>query len=275
MAAEIRQELKAKTEELVQRGVRPRLAVVLVGEDSASQTYVRGKIKACKEVGVHSELIHLAEDTPQEELLAQIDRLNRDESIHGILVQLPLPQQISPERVIAAIDPEKDVDGFHPIQAGRLLTGLDAYLPCTPHGIIQLLKRTGISMEGKHAVVVGRSNIVGKPVSLLLQRENATVTMCHSRTRDLPQHTRQADILIAAVGHYHMIGAEHVKEGAVVIDVGMNRSPAGKLAGDVDFDAVRPLVSHITPVPGGVGPMTIAMLLFNTVQSAERVVSST
>ncbi|WP_281261187.1 bifunctional methylenetetrahydrofolate dehydrogenase/methenyltetrahydrofolate cyclohydrolase FolD [Desmospora activa] len=275
MAAEIRLELKEKTETLVQQGVRPGLAVVLVGEDSASQTYVRGKIKACNEVGVYSELIQLPEDTSEKALLARIDQLNQDQSIHGILVQLPLPAQISPDRVIAAIDPEKDVDGFHPIQAGRLLTGLDAYLPCTPHGILRMLKRSGIALEGKHAVVVGRSNIVGKPVSLLLQRENATVTMCHSRTRELSSYTRQADILVAAVGRYHMIGAEHVKEGAVVIDVGMNRSPEGKLAGDVDFEAVRPLVSHITPVPGGVGPMTIAMLLYNTVQSAQRVASLT
>ncbi|MDR6224648.1 bifunctional methylenetetrahydrofolate dehydrogenase/methenyltetrahydrofolate cyclohydrolase FolD [Desmospora profundinema] len=275
IAKEIRLELKEEVERLTRLNVRPGLAVILVGEDPASQTYVRGKVRACEEVGIYSEFIQLPAETSEKDLLARIDRLNRDAAIHGILVQLPLPKQISPDRVIAAIDPEKDVDGFHPIQAGRLLTGLDAYLPCTPHGILQLLKRTGISLEGKHAVVVGRSNIVGKPVSLLLQRENATVTMCHSRTKDLSYHTRQADILIAAVGRYHIIGAEHVKEGAVVIDVGMNRSPEGKLAGDVDFEAVRTLASHITPVPGGVGPMTIAMLLHNTIRSAERMAAST
>lgn len=275
MAKTIRLELKKQVEERVQQGVQPGLAVVLVGEDPASQTYVRGKVRACEEVGIHSQLIHLPKDTAEADLLVQIDRLNQDASIHGILVQLPLPPQIAPERVIAAIHPNKDVDGFHPVQAGRLLTGLDAYLPCTPHGILQLLKRTGITLDGMHAVVVGRSNIVGKPVSLLLQRENATVTMCHSRTRNLPRYTRQADILIAAVGRYHLIGADHVKEGAVVIDVGMNRSPEGKLAGDVDFAAVRPLASHITPVPGGVGPMTIAMLLHNTLVASEKVIPST
>ncbi|OYD09827.1 bifunctional methylenetetrahydrofolate dehydrogenase/methenyltetrahydrofolate cyclohydrolase FolD [Paludifilum halophilum] len=269
IAAQIRQELKSETDRLIQNGVQPGLAVILVGRDSASETYVRGKVRACAEVGIHSEQIRMPEETSEDELLDQIRKLNRDSSIHGILVQLPLPEHISPNRVISEIDPDKDVDGFHPINAGRLATGLDSFLPCTPHGILQLLKRTGVQVAGKHAVVVGRSNIVGKPVSLLLQRENATVTMCHSRTEHLQAHTRQADILIAAVGKRHVITKDDVKPGAVVIDVGMNRNEQGKLAGDVDFEEVRPLASHITPVPGGVGPMTIAMLLYNTCLAAE------
>lgn len=271
IAEQIKEELKGEIERwAASSGRRPGLAVILVGEDPASQTYVRGKVRDCEQVGIHSQLIRKPDSTEEEELLSEIRRLNEDPTMDGILVQLPLPRQISATRVISEIHPEKDVDGFHPLNAGGLATGLDSLLPCTPHGILQMLKRTGIPIAGKHAVVVGRSNIVGKPVSLLLQKENATVTMCHSRTEGLAHHTRQADILVAAVGRLHMITEEHVKPGAVVIDVGMNRTPEGKLAGDVDFDSVRDLASHITPVPGGVGPMTRAMLLYNTVLAAQR-----
>lgn len=269
IAAQLRQELKSKVESLREKGIVPGLTVVLVGNNQASETYVRGKIKACAEVGIHSDLVRLSPEITEDALLDKIRQLNEDPSVHGILVQLPLPDHISPDRILSEIDPDKDVDGFHPINAGRLVTGLDSFLPCTPHGILELLKRTGIEIAGKHAVVVGRSNIVGKPISILLQRENATVTMCHSRTVDLKSHTRQADILVAAVGKLHVITADHVKPDSVVIDVGMNRDENGKLAGDVDFEGVRPIVSYITPVPGGVGPMTIAMLLYNTCQSAQ------
>ncbi|MFC4078219.1 bifunctional methylenetetrahydrofolate dehydrogenase/methenyltetrahydrofolate cyclohydrolase FolD [Salinithrix halophila] len=269
IAAQIKNEMKQQAGDLAQGGVRPGLAVVLVGNNPASEAYVRGKVRDCEEVGIYSELIRLPEEISEEELLAEVERLNGNPAIHGLLVQLPLPDHISSDRVIAAIRPEKDVDSFHPLNVGRLATGLPSLLPCTPHGIIEMLKRTGISLAGKHAVVVGRSNIVGKPVSLLLQKENATVTMCHSRTRDLASHTRQADILIAAVGRLHLIKAEHVKPGAIVIDVGMNRNEEGKLTGDVDFESVCPLTSYITPVPGGVGPMTRAMLLVNTCKAAQ------
>ncbi|GGE10392.1 bifunctional protein FolD [Marinithermofilum abyssi] len=275
IAAELRQELKSEVATIAIRGVTPGLTVVLVGNNMASETYVRGKIRACEEVGIRSDLIRLPEETEEDTLLAEIDRLNQDETVHGILVQLPLPRQISEEKVIARIRPKKDVDGFHPINMGKLATGLKgAFLPCTPHGILQMLKRSHIEIAGKHAVVVGRSNIVGKPVSLLLQKENATVTMCHSRTKDLAYFTRQADILVAAVGKYGLITRDHVRPGAVVIDVGMNRSPEGKLAGDVMFEEVREVASHITPVPGGVGPMTIAMLLYNTVEAAKAALDS-
>ncbi|MDA8354457.1 MAG: bifunctional methylenetetrahydrofolate dehydrogenase/methenyltetrahydrofolate cyclohydrolase FolD [Firmicutes bacterium] len=269
LAKEIKGELAKEVAVLAEEtGERPGLAVILVGNDPASETYVRGKVRDCEEVGIRSQLIRKPDTIEEDELLSEVQRLNEDPAIHGILVQLPLPDQINPDRVISEIRPDKDVDGFHPLNAGRLATGLDSLLPCTPHGILQMLKRSGVSIAGKHAVVVGRSNIVGKPVSLLLQRENATVTMCHSRTEDLAHHTRQADILVAAVGRLHMITRQHVREGAVVIDVGMNRTPEGKLAGDVDFDAVEPIASRITPVPGGVGPMTRAMLLYNTVKAA-------
>lgn len=247
--------------------------MILVGNDPASETYVRGKVRACGEVGIHSELICLPESVSEQELLEHVQRLNVDERIHGILVQLPLPKHISEEKVIDAIVPEKDVDGFHPISVGNLVIGKPGFLPCTPHGIMELLRRYEIPLAGKHAVVIGRSNIVGKPVSLLLQRENATVTMCHSKTVDLPSVARQADILIAAVGKPQLVTREYVKPGAVVIDVGINRTPEGKLVGDVHFDEVREVASYITPVPGGVGPMTIAMLLVNTVQSAQRLLS--
>lgn len=273
MAADVKRELVERIGRLESdAGVRPGLAVILVGNDPASETYVSGKIRDCRDVGIHSELIRLPEDTSEEVLLGHIDRLNEDPSFHGILVQLPLPRHISTEQVIRRIRPEKDVDGFHPINVGKMVIGQDGFLPCTPYGIMEMLRRSGISVAGKHAVVVGRSNIVGKPISILLQQADATVTMCHSKTKDLPSHTQKADILVVAVGKAHVIGAEHVRPGAVVIDVGINRTPEGRLTGDVDFEAVRSIASHITPVPGGVGPMTRAMLLVNTVQAAERTV---
>jgi methylenetetrahydrofolate dehydrogenase (NADP+)/methenyltetrahydrofolate cyclohydrolase len=271
IAQEVRTELKQEVEKLKSMGVTPGLAVILVGNHPASESYVRGKIRASEEVGLHSRLIRMSAEASEEELLDQVKRLNEDPAIHGILVQLPLPGHMDPDRVIATIDPAKDVDGFTPVNVGNLLIGHETLVPCTPMGIMELLRRTGISVEGKHAVVVGRSNIVGKPVSLLLQRANATVTMCHSRTKDLPSYTRQADILVAAVGRAEMITGEHVKPGAVVIDVGINRRDDGKLVGDVNFDEVAPLSSAITPVPGGVGPMTIAMLLSNTVAAAKSI----
>jgi methylenetetrahydrofolate dehydrogenase (NADP+) / methenyltetrahydrofolate cyclohydrolase len=271
IAQEVRTELKQEVEKLKSMGVTPGLAVILVGNHPASESYVRGKIRASEEVGLHSRLIRMSAEASEEELLDQVKRLNEDPAIHGILVQLPLPGHMDPDRVIATIDPAKDVDGFTPVNVGNLLIGHETLVPCTPMGIMELLRRTGISVEGKHAVVVGRSNIVGKPVSLLLQRANATVTMCHSRTKDLPSYTRQADILVAAVGRAEMITGEHVKPGAVVIDVGINRRDDGKLVGDVNFDEVAPLSSAITPVPGGVGPMTIAMLLSNTVVAAKSI----
>lgn len=270
IAADVRKELAVKIKKLIASGLTPGLAVVLVGEDPASKTYVRSKVRACKEVQIYSELIQLPASVKETELLNQIDRLNKDPRIHGILVQLPLPDHISTNRVIAAIAPEKDVDGFHPANVGRMVVGLNTLLPCTPRGIMELLFRTGISPEGKHAVVVGRSNIVGKPVSLLLQQANATVTMCHSKTQDLTSFTRQGEILVVAAGIPGLITRDHIRPGAVVIDVGIHRTKDGGLTGDVQFDEVRPHVSHITPVPGGVGPMTIAMLLHNTVQAAEQ-----
>jgi methylenetetrahydrofolate dehydrogenase (NADP+) / methenyltetrahydrofolate cyclohydrolase len=243
----------------------------LVGNNPASETYVRGKIRASEEVGIRSNLVRMSEEASEEELLAVVKQLNEDPAVHGILVQLPLPAHMDPNKVIATISPNKDVDGFTPINMGNLLVGLEGIIPCTPYGIMELLKRSGIETEGKHAVVVGRSNIVGKPISLLLQQANATVTMCHSRTRDLPSFTKQADILVVAVGMAEMITADHVKPGAVVIDVGMNRNREGKLVGDVDFGGVAPLASAITPVPGGVGPMTVAMLMKNTVIAAKQI----
>lgn len=269
IAQQVRNELKQEVDQLKAQKIVPGLAVILVGNNPASESYVRGKVRASAEVGIHSELIRMSEEVSEEELLDQVRKLNTDPSIHGILVQLPLPKQIDPSRVIATISPEKDVDGFTPINVGKFVIGEEAYLPCTPAGIMELLNRTQIDVAGKHAVVVGRSNIVGKPMAILLQQANATVTMCHSRTVDLAYYTRQADLIIAAVGKIDLIKAEHVKLGAVVIDVGMNRNAEGKLCGDVDFANVAPLTSAITPVPGGVGPMTIAMLLHNTVKSAK------
>lgn len=270
VSEEIRAGLRAEVEALVKQGLTPGLAVILVGEDPASQVYVRNKEKACHDLGYYSEVHRLDASTSQEELLALVDKLNRQANIHGILVQLPLPRHIDEKSVIDAIAVEKDVDGFHPVNVGNLVIGDDSLLPCTPAGVIELIKRTGIEMSGKHAVVIGRSNIVGKPVSLLLQRENATVTMCHSRTANMKELTKQADILVVAIGKANFVDASYVKPGAVVIDVGMNRLDNGKLAGDVDFESVKGVSGPITPVPGGVGPMTITMLMNNTLIAAKR-----
>ncbi|WP_123040905.1 bifunctional methylenetetrahydrofolate dehydrogenase/methenyltetrahydrofolate cyclohydrolase FolD [Cohnella candidum] len=266
----IRREIREEVERLSGRGIRPGLVVILVGEDPASQVYVRNKAKACEDLGYHSEVVRLPADTTQDELLHLIAKYNEDPKINGILVQLPLPKHIAEKPVIDAISVDKDVDGFHPISVGNLMIGDDSLLPCTPAGVIELLKRTGNSPAGKHAVVVGRSNIVGKPVSMLLLRENATVTVCHSRTPDLPAVARQADILIVAVGVPKLVKRDWVKPGAVVIDVGINRLEDGKLAGDVDYEDVLETAGWITPVPGGVGPMTITMLMANTLKSCKR-----
>ncbi|AWI12815.1 MULTISPECIES: bifunctional methylenetetrahydrofolate dehydrogenase/methenyltetrahydrofolate cyclohydrolase FolD [Bacillaceae] len=268
IAGKKREELKQAVEELKAKGITPGLAVILVGDDPASQTYVRNKQRACKEVGIYSLLLKYEENITEEFLLARIKELNENKEIHGILVQLPLPNQINPKVVIEAIHPDKDVDGFHPLNVGKLLTGEDTFVPCTPLGIIEMLKEIHIDLTGKHAVVIGRSNIVGKPMGQLLLGENATVTYCHSKTVDLPSITRQADVLVSAIGQANRITADYVKEGAVVIDVGMNRNEEGKLCGDVLYDEVKNKASYITPVPGGVGPMTITMLLANTVKAA-------
>jgi len=270
VAQSIRADLAREVADLKEQGIVPGLTVVLVGDDPASHSYVRGKSKGCEEVGIRSELILKDAATTEEELLAIIQQLNENPNVNGILVQLPLPAHISESAVIEAIHPEKDVDGFHPISVGNMVLGNETLLPCTPHGIIELIKRTGTTIAGKYAVVIGRSNIVGKPVSLLLQKENATVTMCHSRTQNLEEYTRNADILVVATGKAHMIGKEHVKPGAVVIDVGVNRIETGKLVGDVKFDEVKEVAGFLTPVPGGVGPMTITMLLQNTVTAARK-----
>ncbi|MEK3730868.1 MULTISPECIES: bifunctional methylenetetrahydrofolate dehydrogenase/methenyltetrahydrofolate cyclohydrolase FolD [Paenibacillus] len=270
VSQEIREGIALEVQELSKQGVRPGLAVILVGDDPASHVYVRNKEKACHDLGFYSEVHRLPADSTQETVLALVDKLNKQSSIHGILVQLPLPKHIHEKSVIDAIAVEKDVDGFHPVNVGNLVIGDDSLLPCTPAGVIELIKRTGIEISGKHAVVIGRSNIVGKPVSLLLQRENATVTMCHSRTANMAELTRQADILVVAVGRANMIDASYVKPGAVVIDVGMNRLENGKLAGDVDFESVKEVSGPITPVPGGVGPMTITMLMQNTLIAAKK-----
>ena len=255
------------------RGVKPGLAVLLVGDNPASQVYVRNKVKACEQAGLYSVLEQLPADLSESDLLARVDALNRDPLIHGILVQLPLPAHINAHKVIEAIDPAKDVDGFHVASAGALMTGLPGFWPCTPHGCMKMLESIGYTLSGKHAVVIGRSNIVGKPMALMLLAQNATVTICHSRTVNLKALTLQADVIVAAVGQRNTVTADMVKPGAVVIDVGMNRNEAGKLCGDVDFEAVRHIAGHITPVPGGVGPMTIAMLLVNTLESARRTLS--
>ena len=255
------------------RGVKPGLAVLLVGDNLASQVYVRNKVKACEQAGLHSVLEQLPADLSESDLLARVDALNRDPLIHGILVQLPLPAHINAHKVIEAIDPAKDVDGFHVASAGALMTGLPGFWPCTPHGCMKMLESIGYPLSGKHAVVIGRSNIVGKPMALMLLAQNATVTICHSRTANLKAITLQADVIVAAVGQRNTVTADMVKPGAVVIDVGMNRNEAGKLCGDVDFEGVRQVAGHITPVPGGVGPMTIAMLLVNTLESAKRTIS--
>ncbi|MEC1303119.1 bifunctional methylenetetrahydrofolate dehydrogenase/methenyltetrahydrofolate cyclohydrolase FolD [Lysinibacillus capsici] len=266
---EIRNAVAERVIRLKERGLTPGLAVVLVGDNQASATYVRNKQKSCEAIGMFSELIKLPEETTQEELLAQIELLNQREDIHGILVQLPLPKHIDEDTVIATIAVEKDVDGFSPVSVGKMMLGQETFLPCTPFGVMKLLEYSGIEIAGKHAVIVGRSHIVGKPMGQLLLQKDATVTYTHSKTPDLPSFTKQADILIAAVGRANFITKEHVKEGAVVIDVGINRDDNNKLCGDVNFAEVDGIPSHITPVPGGVGPMTITMLLFNTVQAAE------
>jgi len=268
VSALVRREVKERAALLASKGVKPGLAVVLVGDDPASQVYVRQKEKACNEVGFASFMRYLPASTDERELLDLIDGLNSDPAVHGILVQLPLPKHIDKDRVAEAIGPEKDVDGFHPMNVGRLTLGIETMEPCTPKGIVYLLEHYGIDIEGKRAVVVGRSNIVGKPVSLLLLSRNATVTVCHSRTKDLAGVTRQADILVAATGKPKMIDSSMVKGGAVVVDVGITRTQSG-LIGDVDFDAVKEVASYITPVPGGIGPMTIAMLLLNALKAAE------
>ncbi|MDR7237045.1 bifunctional methylenetetrahydrofolate dehydrogenase/methenyltetrahydrofolate cyclohydrolase FolD [Neobacillus drentensis] len=268
IAEKKRMEIAEEVSKLKKLGVTPGLAVILVGNNHASRTYVTNKEKACKELGMNSVLIELPEEISEQELLSKIEELNMDDQIHGILVQLPIPKHIDEKKVIESISPFKDVDGFHPINIGRMMTGQNAFLPCTPYGIMVLLEETGISVAGKHVVVVGRSNIVGKPVGQLFLNQHATVTYCHSKTKDLKGHTNQADILIAAVGIPNFITAEHVKEGAVVIDVGINRNEAGKLCGDVAFAEVSEKAGYITPVPKGVGPMTITMLMFNTLKSA-------
>ncbi|WP_020061572.1 bifunctional methylenetetrahydrofolate dehydrogenase/methenyltetrahydrofolate cyclohydrolase FolD [Bacillus sp. 123MFChir2] len=270
VAEKKRAQLKEKVAELKKQGIVPGLAVILVGDDPASHSYVKGKEKGCEQVGIYSELITFPDSITQDRLLAEIDRLNNDDRIHGILVQLPLPNHIEEKAIIEKISPEKDVDGFHPISIGRMMTGQDTFLPCTPHGILELVKETNLDITGKHVVVIGRSNIVGKPVGQLFLNENATVTYCHSKTANIKEVTKLADILIVAVGRAKMVTADYVKEGAVVIDVGVNRLETGKLCGDVDFDDVLNVASHITPVPKGVGPMTITMLLENTVLSAQR-----
>jgi len=269
IAQDIRRSVREETLAFTEKtGVVPGLAVVLAGDDPASKVYVGRKAKACAEAGFLSREYKLPADVGEAELLALIRDLNNDPQIHGILVQLPLPKHIATDKIIAAIDPSKDVDGFHPANVGRLVTGSPLFVPCTPRGIMELIARTGISLSGKDAVVIGRSNIVGKPMAFLLLAQNATVTMCHSKTRDLPAAARRADVLIAAIGKPRMITADMVKEGAAVIDVGVNRLENGKLAGDVAFDEVAPKTSAITPVPGGVGPMTIAMLMKNTLDAA-------
>jgi methylenetetrahydrofolate dehydrogenase (NADP+)/methenyltetrahydrofolate cyclohydrolase len=271
ISAEIRAEIKAEVVKRAAEGkTLPGLAVIIVGEDPASQVYVRNKKKACEEVGFYSEVYELPADTKQEELNALVDKLNADEKIHGILCQLPLPKHLDENEVILRIDPKKDVDAFHPYNVGKIMIGDYDFLPCTPAGVMALLERSGIEVSGKECVVVGRSNIVGKPQAMLLLHANGTVTVCHSRTKDLAAVCRRADILVAAIGKADFFGADMVKEGAVVIDVGMNRRADGKLTGDVNFAEVEPKASYITPVPGGVGPMTITMLLKNTLTACEK-----
>lgn len=278
IALDVRNDVAKKVSELKEKGINPCLAVILVGENPASVSYVTGKQKALAEVGMVDRSVHLPEGTSESDLLKLIDELNKDDSVHGILVQLPLPKHIDDDKVLMAINPEKDVDGFHPVNVGNMMIGRQAFLPCTPHGIIVLLQRMNIETKGKHAVVIGRSNIVGKPVSILLSsREvNCTVTMCHTGTTNLAEITKQADIIVVASGHPHTLTGDMVKEGAVVIDVGVNRIPDStkksgfRLIGDSDFDDLKEKTSYITPVPGGVGPMTIAMLMQNTLESAER-----
>lgn len=270
ISLQIKDELKEKTAKMQEQGIHPCLAVIQVGADPASCVYVRNKKKACAYVGIESRAYELEEDTTEKELLTLIDSLNQDDSVHGILVQLPVPKHIDEDKIIQAISPSKDVDGFHPMSVGNLCIGEKGFVSCTPAGVIQLLKRSNISIEGKECVVIGRSNIVGKPMSLLLLRENATVTICHSRTKNLPEVARRADILIVAIGKREFVTKDYVKEGAVVIDVGMHRNEHNKLCGDVKYDEVAEYAFAITPVPGGVGPMTIAMLMHNCVEAARK-----
>lgn len=269
ISTEIKDELKVTVEELKKQGVETCLAVIQVGDDPASSIYVRNKKRACAYVGIESLSYELPEETTEDELVKLVKELNENDNVHGILVQLPLPKHINADTIIRTISPDKDVDGFHPESVGRLCIGEPGFVSCTPAGIIQLLKRSGIEIEGKECVVVGRSNIVGKPMSILLLRENGTVTITHSRTKDLKEVTGRADILVVAIGKTKFITADYVKEGAVVIDVGMHRNEENKLCGDVDFDDIKDKVSAITPVPGGVGPMTIAMLMYNCVEAAK------
>ena len=269
ISAEVRAEIKKEVSLLAENGIKVCLAVVIVGDDPASQVYVRNKKRACDETGIASEIIAMPSETTEEELISVLDGLNSRSEINGILVQLPLPKHINERNIIAHIDPKKDVDAFCDENVGRIMTGNFSFLPCTPAGIIELLRRSGVSVCGKDCVVIGRSNIVGKPMAMLLLHENGTVTICHSRTKNLPEITRRADILVSAVGKAGFVTADMVKPGAVVIDVGLNRTPEGKLTGDVDFASVEPIASLITPVPGGVGPMTVTMLLKNTVTAAK------
>ena len=269
MSESLRKEIAERVSALKEHGLTPGLAVILVGNDPASEIYVRNKGNGCAEVGMYSRTINMPEETTQEQLEAAIEELNNDAAIHGILVQLPLPKHLDEQAALAKILPEKDVDGFHLINAGHMLTGTEGVVACTPRGALHMIKSTGVNLSGKEAVVIGRSNIVGKPMAMLLLQQNCTVTMCHSRTRDLAEHTRRADILVAAVGKAGFVTADMVKPGAIVIDVGTNRVD-GKVKGDVDFDAVKEVAGWITPVPGGVGKMTITMLLMNTVEAAER-----
>ena len=272
ISEKIRSEVKAETEKLIkEKGVTPGLAVVLVGDNPASKVYVGSKEKACGEMGFYSEKHVLPATASQDELLKLIDKLNKDKKIHGILVQLPLPKQINEDAVLEAISPEKDVDGFHPYNVGRLAIGKPLFQPCTPYGMIKMLEYSNISVEGKHAVVIGRSNIVGKPIALMLLQKSATVTICHSRTKDLKAEVKRADVVVAAIGKPEFVTGDMIKEGAVILDVGINRLESGKLVGDVDFASAEKVASAITPVPGGVGPMTIAMLMYNTLESAKRV----
>lgn len=270
VAAEIKAELRVRADALRERGVTPCLAVVMAGDDPASAIYVRNKRRACKDVGIESRYVKLDADVTQKQVIEEIMRLNADPAVHAILVQLPLPKHIDENAVLDAILPEKDADGFHVVNAGRLLTGRGGTLPCTPAGCMELLRRAGVPMNGAEAVVVGRSNIVGKPMALLLQQENCTVTMCHSRTRNLGEHVKRADIVVCAAGRRGLITADMLKEGAAVIDVGINRGEDGKISGDVDYETASKVAGWITPVPGGVGPMTVAMLMQNAIIAAEK-----
>ena len=271
LSHKLRADVSSRAAALKAKGITPGLAVILVGENPASQVYVRNKVKACQESGLHSLLEKYSEDMSEKALLERIELLTQDPSIHGILVQLPLPQHIDAQRVIEAISPNKDVDGFHIASAGALMTGMPGFWPCTPYGCMKMLESIAYDLKGKHAVVIGRSNIVGKPMAMMLLQKNATVTICHSATPDLKAMTLQADVIVAAVGKRNVLTADMVKPGAVVLDVGMNRNDEGKLCGDVDFEGVEKVASYITPVPGGVGPMTITMLLVNTLEAAERI----